>query len=182
MTSKLAHKFVANPWPKHAHLCARRRREGRSRAALPAKEGRARTGRRAREHGPWRRPVKKCGETSSMPRVATAVAATSQLSRGEVHDPLYTDRPSAKYLGRSASWLRARRAARVRALRSGASPTELACIAPAHIVLGKSIFYRLSALNAYIVVNGVQDGQVAFSNRPATTTITTTTALEAKAT
>ena len=74
---------------------------------------------------------------------------------------LLRDRDAAAYLARSASWIRAMRAADQKAKREGL-PLE----GPAWIVLGgKRIVYKLSDLDAWIEANSAPLGTIEFSNR-----------------
>ncbi len=78
---------------------------------------------------------------------------------------LLRDRDAAVYLGRSPSWIRARRAADVKVQREGRAP-----VGPTWVVIEKSIFYRLSDLDAWVERVGRERGVVEFSNRGGATT------------
>src|SRR6267143_417072 len=83
--------------------------------------------------------------------------------RGEVlrlERALLRDVHAAEYLDRKPSWMRAQRAADVRALREGREPTG-----PKWLVIGRAVFYRVLDLEAWITAHGVERGVVAFSNR-----------------
>jgi len=82
-----------------------------------------------------------------------------------VRPALLKDRDAAAYLARSASWIRAMRAADARARREG-RPTS----GPKWIVLGgKAVFYRLTDLDSFIAANAEEMGVVPFANRGGTT-------------
>lgn len=73
---------------------------------------------------------------------------------------LLRDRDAAKYLARSPSWIRAQRAADVKAKREGRAPTG-----PAWVTIGPSVFYRLEDLDGWIQANALDRGVIAFANR-----------------
>lgn len=78
-----------------------------------------------------------------------------------IRPALLRDRDAAAYLARSPSWIRAMRAADVKAQREGLPPKG-----PAWVVIGGSaVLYRLADLDAWISENSVPRAQVAFSNR-----------------
>lgn len=88
---------------------------------------------------------------------------TAPPARGEViavRPALLKDRDAAAYIGRSPSWIRATRAADVRAQREGREPAG-----PKWITINASVFYRLSDLEDWITANAVERGVVAFANR-----------------
>lgn len=70
------------------------------------------------------------------------------------------DRDAAKYLGRSASWIRAKRAEDVKAQREGRQPTG-----PKWYAVGPSIFYKVADLDEWFARNAVERGVVEFANR-----------------
>ena len=70
------------------------------------------------------------------------------------------DRDAAAYLGRSPSWIRAKRADDARALAQGHAPTG-----PKWIVIDRSIFYRLEDLNHWVASHSIERGVISFSNR-----------------
>lgn len=85
------------------------------------------------------------------------------LSKGEVvslRPALLRDRDAAIYLGRSASWIRAQRAADVKAIREGQNADG-----PPWIVIGASVFYRTDSLDKWIEERSIDRGVVPFSNR-----------------
>ncbi len=90
-------------------------------------------------------------------------ATTATQPRGEVvslRPKLLTDRAAAEYCARSPSWIRARRASDTQARRQGRPPSG-----PPWIVIGRSVFYKLTDLDAWIDSNAVPYGQVQFTNR-----------------
>jgi hypothetical protein len=90
-------------------------------------------------------------------------ATTAAQPRGEVlslRPKLLTDRAAAKYCARSPSWIRARRAGDTQARREGRQPSG-----PPWIVIGHSVFYKLTDLDAWIDSHAVPYGQVQFANR-----------------
>ena len=79
----------------------------------------------------------------------------------QVRPLLLRDRDAAAFLARSASWIRNKRAEDSRAQREG-----LPLTGPAWITLGgKSVFYKLSALEEWVEANGVEGGVIEFANR-----------------
>jgi len=86
-----------------------------------------------------------------------------QGARAEVvtlRPALMRDSHAAAYLGKSASWIRAARAADTKALREGLAPGG-----PTWIVLGSSIMYRVADLDDWIAKHAVERGVIEFSNR-----------------
>jgi len=92
-------------------------------------------------------------------KVAAAVAAASVAA---VRPALLRDREASLYLGhKGPSWIRAKRAADQAALRAGQPTTG-----PRWVILGgKSVFYRLADLDAWIAANSEECGTVPFANR-----------------
>jgi len=94
-------------------------------------------------------------------RADTATAAAQP--RGEIvplRPKLLTDRTAAEYCARSPSWIRALRAADTQARREGRPSSG-----PPWIVIGRSVFYKLTDLDIWIDSHAVPYGQVQFSNR-----------------
>lgn len=88
---------------------------------------------------------------------AAGAAAAEVVS---VRPALMRDRDAAVYLGRSSSWIRAARAADVKAHREGRKPSG-----PKWITIGPSVFYRVQDLDDWISGNAVERGVVHFANR-----------------
>src|SRR2546427_262263 len=89
-------------------------------------------------------------------------AKTAAQPRSEVvtlRPKLLTDRAAAAYCARSPSWIRALRAADTLARRQGRTPSG-----PPWIVIGRSVFYKLTDLDAWIDSNAVPYGQVQFAS------------------
>lgn len=81
-----------------------------------------------------------------------------------IRPALLRDRDAAAYLARSPSWIRAMRAADVKAARDGSPPKG-----PSWVVIGgTSVLYRLADLDAWIEENAQPRAQVVFSNRGGT--------------
>ena len=70
---------------------------------------------------------------------------------------LLRDRDAATYLGRSPSWIRALRAADLKAKGEGRPITG-----PAWTTIGASVFYKTDALDTWIAANAVECGSAGF--------------------
>ncbi len=80
-----------------------------------------------------------------------------------VRPALMRDRDAAVYLGRSTSWIRAKRAEDVKAAREGRPPSG-----PKWVTIGPSVFYRVQDLDEWIEANAVERGVVSFADRGGT--------------
>ena len=92
-------------------------------------------------------------------------AKASAVARVEVvglRPLLMRDRDAAAYLGRSPSWIRAKRAEDTRTMAEELAPTG-----PKWIVIDRSIFYRLEDLDQWVASHPTERGVISFSNRGA---------------
>ena len=96
------------------------------------------------------------------PRETAKTAAQPRREVVSLRPKLLTDRAAAEYCARSPSRIRARRAADKQARREGRTPPR-----PPWIVIGRSVFYKLTDVDAWIWIDShaVPYGQVQFANR-----------------